>query len=78
MRASASSLRALARLRRPAAQVGVMLLPPPCTLDEWEARAIAHQMALIAACARDRGDDDGMPTSSSSSTGAATPATHRR
>lgn len=77
MRASASSLRTLARLRRPAAQVGVMVLPPPCTLDEWEARAIAHQIALMAACARDRGDDDN-EMSSSSATGAATPATHRR
>jgi hypothetical protein len=74
MRAAASSLTKLARLRRPAAQVGVMLLPPPCTLDEWEARAIAHQTALMAACARDRGDDDN-GLASSSSTGAATPAT---
>ena len=62
MRASASSLGKLARLRRPTVQVGVMLLPLPCTLDEWEARAIAHQSALMAECAQDRGEaDDAKP-----------------
>lgn len=38
-----------------------MLLPPPCTLDEWEAQAIAHQSALMAACAQDRGEDGEKP-----------------
>jgi hypothetical protein len=33
-----------------------MLLPRVYTLDEWEARAIAHQSVLMAECARDRGE----------------------
>lgn len=61
MRAAASSLNKLAKLRTPAAQVGVMLLPPVYTLDEWEALVIAHLSALMAACAQDRGEDGEKP-----------------
>lgn len=72
MRASASALNKLARARRPAAQVGVMLLPPPCTVDEWEARAVVHQSALMATCAEDRGEaDEKMPKLSDPMTRAA-------
>jgi hypothetical protein len=63
MRASASALARLGKLRKPASQVGVMLLPPVFTLDAWEALAVVHQNELFASCARDRSDYEDRPTS---------------
>ncbi len=36
---------------------GVMLLPAPGTIDQWEAEAVPAQAALMAVSSEDRGDD---------------------
>jgi hypothetical protein len=61
MRVTVSALNKLARLRRPPAQVGVMLLPPPMSVDAWEELAVQQQAALMMACAEDRGDEEAKP-----------------
>ncbi|MFG6458727.1 hypothetical protein [Roseateles sp. BYS96W] len=51
----------MAKLRTPAAQVGVMLLPPPMSVDAWEERASRQQSALLLACSEDRGEEVKLP-----------------
>jgi len=60
MRVAAGALAKLARLRKPAAQVGVLLVPSGCDLDTWERHAVAHQSALMTACAQDRDEANNM------------------
>ena len=59
MRISATALKRIAELRKPANQVGVMLVPD-CDMDTWERLARLHQDALMTACAEDRGEDEGV------------------